>query len=157
MRLGQVRPGALLRSDEVAGPELDVGLAREPLGHGRVVMEVEAHDDFALLRHWCLLPHRIRGAITVARTAMAPWRFSGWPSRSGLRRWPRPRPPPAHLHLASALSEASGPGYLKGLTFRENGRESGFSIREIRMIGPLQQQPEVPDAAPGNGPRGAGA
>ena len=62
--LGQVRPGALLRPGEVAGPELDVGLAREPLGHRRVVMEVEAHDDLALLSHRFLLPHRVRGAIS---------------------------------------------------------------------------------------------
>jgi len=60
--LGQVRPGALLRAGEVAGPELDVGLAREPLGHRRVVMEVEAHDHLVPLSHGCLLPHRVCAA-----------------------------------------------------------------------------------------------
>ena len=63
--LGQVRPGALLRPGEVAGPQLDVGLAREPLGHRRVVMEVEAHHDLVLLSHRFLLPHRVCAAQSL--------------------------------------------------------------------------------------------
>ena len=63
--LGQVRPGVLLRPGEVAGPQLDVGLAREPLGHRRVVMEVEAHHDLVLLSHRFLLPRRVCAAQSL--------------------------------------------------------------------------------------------
>ena len=139
MGLGQVRPGALLRPGEVAGPELDVGLAREPLGHRRVVMEVEAHHDLVLLSHSFPppAPHARRN-LFVARTAH---RAQAGPRRPVPPR-SRPRPPPACFPPRRISEEASGLFTLQRLTFGKYGRDSEFSLRKIRMFASLAAMPE---------------
>ena len=50
MRFSKIGPGVALGTLQIAGPELDVGLAREPLLHRRVVPEVEADHELAAAR-----------------------------------------------------------------------------------------------------------
>jgi hypothetical protein len=51
MRVGELRPARRFRGVAAAGPQLDIGFAREALVHGRVVGKIEANDDLGISGH----------------------------------------------------------------------------------------------------------
>ena len=51
VRVAEIGPGARLGALARAGAQLDIGFARQPLGHGAIVGKVKADDDFRIGCH----------------------------------------------------------------------------------------------------------